>query len=420
MSTAAVSKPPRQRIVITGVGIAAPNGNSLGQFRANLLQGVSGVVPWSVRYFGDTVAGVCTFDARRYQSRKEVRNGTRAGSISIYCAREALADAGIDLGAVDVSRVGVFVGITEHGNVETEAEIHEIRQFDYDVKYWSHYHNPRTVANNPAGEVTVNLGITGPHYTIGAACAAGNLGAINGAQQLLLDEVDVAIAGGVSESPRTFGIFAAFRSQNALASHDDPAKASRPFDAARNGIVVSEGGALFVLERLDRALARGAHIYGEVAGYHYNSDAMDMVLPDPERQAQCMARAMQRAGLRPEDIHILSTHATGTPAGDVKECEAIRAVFGPDCRETYCNNTKSFIGHCMGAAGALELAGNLASFEDRIVHPTINLDELDPECLLPNLVVGEPREVKRVDTILNNSFGMLGINCVLVVRRFVG
>jgi len=411
---------PRERIVITGVGLTAPNGNSLAEFRANLLAGVSGVSAYSIRYFGETLAGLCTFDAQRHQTRKEIRNGTRAGSISIYCAHEALKDAGLTLAALDRSRIGVFAGITEHGNVETEAEIYEISKFNYDTKCWSHYHNPRTVANNPAGEVTVNLGITGPHYTVGAACAAGNLGVVTGAQQILLGEVDVALAGGVSESPRTFGIFAAFRSQNALATHPDPAKASRPFDMARNGIVVSEGGALFVLERLDRALARGARIYAEVAGYCYNSDAVDMVLPDPKRQAECMQRAIARAGLQPRDIHVVSTHATGTRSGDIKECEAIRDVFGPDCTETWVNNTKSFIGHAMGAAAALELAGNLPSFQDGVVHPTINLDDLDPECHLRNLVSNRPQRVEKVQTLLNNSFGMVGINCVLVVRRYVG
>ena len=138
--------------------------------------------------------------------------------------------------------MGVYVGITKHGNVETENEMYNIKQFDYDTKYWSHHHNPRTVANNPAGEITLNLNITGPHLTLGAACAAGNIGIIHAAQMLMLGEVDLALAGGVSESIHTFGIFAAFASQGALATHEDPNKASRPFDRDCNGIVVSEGG----------------------------------------------------------------------------------------------------------------------------------------------------------------------------------
>jgi 3-oxoacyl-[acyl-carrier-protein] synthase II len=147
----------------------------------------------------------------RYQNKRDVRNGTRAGSIAVYCANEALKDAGLEVTDENRKSFGIYIGLTEHGNVETENEVYNISQFDYDVKFWNHYHNPRTVANSPAGEVTVNTGITGPHYCIGAACAAGNAGIIQGVQQLRLGEVDYAIAGGVSESIRTFGIFASFK-----------------------------------------------------------------------------------------------------------------------------------------------------------------------------------------------------------------
>ena len=405
------------RIVITGVGLTAPNGNSLSEFRANLLNGVAGISRTEIRYMGEVLAGICDFDPLRYQKKKEVRVGTRAGSISIYCAREAVLDSGIDFEAVSKDRVGIYIGTTEHGNVETENEIHNISQFDYDTKFWSHHHNPRTVANNPAGETSLNLKVTGPSYAIGAACAAGNLGLIHALQMLRLGEVDLAIAGGVSESIHTFGIFAGFKSQGALAEHEDPNKASRPFDVERNGIVVSEGGALYTLERLEDALARRAKIYGEITGYHVNSDATDYVLPNPERQTQCMRAALKKAEMAPNEIHIVNTHATATPLGDIQECTAIREVFA-DCPDTYVNNTKGFIGHAMGAAGALELAGNLPSFEDKIVHPSINVDQLDPKCEMPNLVLSRSIEAKRVDAILNNSFGMLGINSVLIVRHF--
>lgn len=405
------------RIVITGLGLTAPNGNSLAEFRGNLLAGKARIAEIDVRHMGRHPAGVCDFDATRWQKRKEIRNGTRVGSISIYCAREAIADSGLDWEKVDRSRTGVYLGITEHGNVETENEIWNISQFGNDTKYWTHHHNPRTVANNPAGEVTMNLGITGPHYTIGAACAAGNAGLIQAAQMLQLGEVDLALAGGVSESIHTFGIYAGFKNQGALAAHADPAKASRPFDRDRNGIVISEGGAVYVLERLDDARRRGARILGEIAGWCINSDATDAVLPNPDRQAQCVRLALARAGLGPRDIHVVSTHATATAQGDIQECVALREVFG-DCPETRINNTKSFIGHCMGAAGALELAGNLPSFQDGVVHPTINVDNLDPECALPGLVLNRPEALGRVDTILNNSFGMLGINSVLIVRKY--
>jgi 3-oxoacyl-[acyl-carrier-protein] synthase II len=366
---------------------------------------------------GDTHAGVCEFEGTKYQSRRDARRGTRAGTVGIWSAGEAIARSGLDWANIDKSRVGIYVGITEHGNVETENEIYSISQFNYDTSVWSHHHNPRTVANNPAGEIALNLGITGPHYTIGAACAAGNAGIIQGVQMLRLGECDLAIAGGVAESIHTFGIFASFKSQGALASHSDPTKASRPFDKERNGIVVSEGGCLYILERLSDAKKRSAKIIAEIVSYAINTDATDFVLPNPERQAQCVRMALARGGLSAEQIQIVSTHATGTTSGDNQECEALRQVFsGVD--SVRFNNTKSFIGHTMGAAGALELAGNLPSFEDGVCHATINVDNLDPQCALDGLVINQPQELRRVDYILNNSFGMLGINSVLIVRRF--
>ena len=408
---------PEDRIVITGIGLTAPNGNTLAEFRKSLLAGKSGVVKFETRYMGEVLAGVCDFDELKYQKKKSLRRGTRAGSIAIYCAQEAVADSGIAFDQADKSRVGVYLGTTEHGNVETENEVYAISQYDYDIKYWSHHHNPRTVANNPAGEVTLNMGITGPHYAIGAACAAGNLGIIQGAQMLRLKEVDLALAGGVSESIHTFGIFASFKSEGALAEHEDPVKASRPFDKNRNGIVCSEGGCLYTLERLPDAEARGARIYGEIVGHASNSDAFDYILPEPGRQAECMRLALDRAGLKPGDIDILNTHATATQLGDIQECKAVREVFA-DSERTRINNTKSYIGHTMGAAGALELTGNLPAFEDGYVHPTINLDEIDPECQLNNLVANTPEQLGGVNIIMNNSFGMFGINSVLIVRKY--
>lgn len=408
----------QDRIVITGIGLTSPNGNSLTEFRQNLLEGVSGVVNYATRYMGPVLAGVCNFDELRYQKKKDIRRGTRAGSIAVYCANEAVRNSGLDWPNVARERVGVYIGITEHGNVETENEIYEISKFQYDTKVWSHHHNPRTVANNAAGEVTLNMGITGPHLTLGAACAAGNAGFIQAAQMLRLDEVDIAIAGGVSESIHTFGIFASFAAQGALATHEDPKKACRPFDANRNGIVVAEGGGICTVERLPDALARGATIYAEIIGYAMNSDARDFVLPDANRQAECIQLAMKRAKITADDVDIVSSHATATEQGDIEEASALRRIFSDS--KTVINNTKSFIGHAMGAAGALEMLGNLPSFDDGIAHATINLDDLDPRCNLSNLVINQPRELGQVRCILNNSFGMLGINSVVIIRKFEG
>lgn len=408
-----------QRIVITGIGLTAPNGNNLSEFRSALLENKSGVRHTEIRYMGVQAAGLCNFDEYKYQSKKLRRRGTRAGSISIYCANEALVDSGLNWEAMDKSRVGVYLGITEHGNVETENEIFEMHQNNLDWKLWSPHHNPRTVANSPAGEVTLNLGITGPHYTLGSACAGGNVGIIQGLQQLILGEVDFAFTGGVSESPQTFGIFAAFAAQGALAHNEDATLASRPMDVKRNGIVISEGGCVYTLERLSDAKARGAKIYGEVVGHAINSDASDFVNPNSARQVECMHKAIKRAGINVRDIDIVNMHATGTGAGDISESRAVRDAFIESDR-TYVNFTKGHIGHCMGAAGALELAGNIPAFDDGIVHPGMNLENLDPDCEIRNLVYKEPKKLDAVNYILNNSFGMLGINSAVIVKKYIG
>jgi len=182
---------------------------------------------------------------------------------------------------------------------------------------------------------------------------------------------------------------------------------------------VAEGGGLVTLERLPDALKRGAKIYGEIVGHAMNSDATDFVLPDATRQAECMRLALGRAGNGPQQIDIVSSHATATEQGDIEESRAIRQVFG-DSPHVAINNTKSFIGHAMGAAGALELLGNVPAFDDHLAHATINLDRPDPRCELPQLVANQPRKMERVEYILNNSFGMLGINSVVIVKRFSG
>jgi 3-oxoacyl-[acyl-carrier-protein] synthase II len=408
----------QHRIVITGVGLVSPNADNKKEFREKLLRGISGIQEIDLRYFGKAPAGVCTFPETKHRKKKENNRGTRAGCLGVYCAHEALIDAGLDLSCYDPARVGVYIGLTEHGTVETENEVYNISRYNYDTKYWTHHHNPRTVLNNPAGEITMSLGITGPHYSIGAACAAGNAALIQAAQMIQLGDVDMALAGGISESVGSFGIFASFKAQNALAEADDPQKASRPFDLDRNGIVISEGACVYVIESLDRALARNAPILGEIVGYAMNSDARDFVLPYGPRQAECMRLALRRAGLRPADVDLINTHATGTRQGDIEECRAIREVFG-DAPSTYVNNTKSCIGHAMGAAGVLELAGNLPAFEDNLVHPTINIDHLDPECDLPNLVANTAVDAGSISVILNNSFGMVGINSALIVKKFI-
>ena len=320
---------------------------------------------------------------------------------------------------VDKSRVGIYIGVTEHGNVETENEIFQLKGFDYDTSYWSHHHNPRTVANNPAGEVALNMEVTGPHYTIGAACAAGNAGLIQGSRCCGWANATLRLGR------RRLGEHSHVRHLRQLQavrvpwpSTKIPTRASRPFDRASDR---------------DRRRRRRLHVRAGATGRRSPAGRHDPRRAGRLRHehrrhgfrvAQCrrgrpnvFGWRLKRAGLVPEQIDLVSTHATGTTSGDTQECAGLREVFGKSER-TYFNNTKSFIGHSMGAAGALELAGNLPSFRDGNCHATINVEELDPDCELSGLVVNQPREVGKIQYMLNNSFGMLGINSVLIVKKF--
>ena len=274
------------------------------------------------------------------------------------------------------------------------------------------------MANNPAGEISLNLGITGPHYTLGAACAAGNAGLIHGAQMLRLGECDLALCGGVSESIHTFGIFASFHSQGALAKHDDPTKASRPFDMDRNGIVVAEGGCMFVLERLQRRpaprredLRRDRRLRHEQRRHRFRAARSRRARPSASAW-RCAGRAWTR-----DDIDIVNTHATGTASGDIQECQALRRGLGRGRPATRCSTTPRASSATRWARpGRWNWPATCPPSTTACATPRSTSTGSIPQCALPGLVANQPREAGRVDTILNNSFGMLGINSVVIVK----
>jgi len=416
----------RERIVITGVGLASPNGNNLAEFRKNLLDGVSGVTSEYVKHVGKIPTGFVKSDVGKYLSKQQMQDYTRVAQIGVYCAEECFADAGVNIKSnFDSSRLGIYVGTTEHGTIQVMQAMEELLiegedddyPDGYDPDYWSAEINPNTVSNHPAGMISVHFQLHGPAYTVGAACAGGNLGIKEAYDQLVLGYVDSAIGGGLSETPRAFGAALSFKLSNALGTHEDASRASRPFDVARNGVIVSEGGAFFYMERLPDALKRGAKIYAEVLGCAVNSDGSgSQVNPDRKAQRDCMVEALRLTGLKPGDVDIICTHATSTPTGDPVEVAAINEIFG-EYKDVFVNGSKSHIGHTMGASGALEAAGNLGSFHDNLIHPTINIEKLDEQCRT-NLVMNKPIEKKGIKIILNNNFGMLGINSTLVLKKY--
>jgi len=405
-----------ERIVITGIGLITPIGNNLPQIRKSLIDKCSGVTSLEVKRIGKQFAGCCDYDRYQHQTKKQVRVGTQAGNMATHCSMDAILSSKLTKESLPSDRTGVFVGFTEHGSNQSSDAIEVVNDNDGDFRFWSHHQNAKIISNNPSGEVAITLGLKGPHFCIGGACAASNISMIQAINALKLGDIDLAIAGGVSEAPRGFGTFMSFKSQNALAQHDDPARASRPFDKDRNGIIISEGGAMYTIERLTSAIKRKANILCESVGYSITSDGSGYVHPEVDGQVRCMTGALTKAGLEPEQINILNTHATSTPAGDIVEAASINNIFNS---KTHVNNTKSFVGHTMGAAGGIELAGNIPSFADNLIHPTINIDNLDPECDIPGLVINDALQVSQpVQYIMSNSFGMLGTNTSIIVKRY--
>jgi 3-oxoacyl-[acyl-carrier-protein] synthase II len=351
-----------------------------------------------IRHVGETLAGVCDFDALRAPDEEGGARAARAPARSPSIARTRRSPTRArERSTPGPLRPAADRRVPRHHRARQRRDrdqIHEVAKYAFDLSFWSHHHNPRTVANNPAGEVTLNLGITGPAYCLGGACAAGNLGLIHGCSSCAR-MVDVALGGGVSESIHTFGIFASFARRARSRSTPIPRAPRGPFDRARNGIVVSEGGCLFALERLDgRARARRAHPR-RAARLLRQLRRQPTSCCRARRPDACMRGALAHARLARRRDRPRHTHATSTPQGDESRRASVRGVRR--LATTLVNNTKSFIGHAMGAAGALELAGNLPSFRRPVVHPRINLDDLDPACEL------EPRRQRRPRAIARHA-----------------
>ena len=404
------------------MGIISPFGDGIGPFWDAVSTGKNGVgkvTLFDASNLNCQVAAECReFDATKYMDPKEAKRSDRYTHFAVAASKLAMVDAGLEVGKnLESERFGVLIGSGVGGmdTIETQSRAFVERG----PRRVSPFMIPNLLANMSSGVVAIALGAKGVNFSVVSACATGTHAIGEAMLHLQAGREDVILAGGSEAAITPLG-FAGFTAMKAMATefNDQPERASRPFDADRCGFVMGEGAGVIVLERYDHAVARGAKIVAEIAGWCINSDAGDTVLPDASRQAECMRRALARAGMRPQDVDIVSTHATGTGKGDEQEMTAMRAVFS-DCPNTKINNAKGFIGHCMGAAGTLELAGNLGSFDDLTVHPCINIDELDPACAMPGLVIGKPEKTEKVDVILNNSFGMLGINSTLIVKRFV-
>ena len=409
-----------RRVVVTGMGIVSSIGNTTQEVLASLREARSGIVKaetYAQMGFRSQVHGAPTLKPEEMVDRRAMRFHAMGTAWNHVAMDQAIRDAGLDEGVITHPRTGIVMG-SGGPSAKTLVDSADTAR-SKGPKRVGPFAVPKSMSSTASATLATWFKIRGVNYSISSACATSNHCIGNAYELIQYGKQDVIFAGGCEELDWTMSVL--FDAMGAMSSNynDRPSVASRAYDKNRDGFVIAGGAGVLVLEELQHAKARGAKIYGEIAGYCVNSDATDYVLPNPERQAECVRKAIAHAGMTIEDIDLVNTHATSTPQGDIQECLAIAEVFKSRSNPPHINNTKSFIGHAMGAAGALELAGNLPSFDDLVVHPTINVDELDPQCDIPGLVINQPKTAKRVDAILNNSFGMLGINSTLVIKRFV-
>ncbi|MEQ1860964.1 MAG: beta-ketoacyl-ACP synthase II [Chthoniobacteraceae bacterium] len=414
----------QRRIVITGMGVTTPLGNDISTFWNNLVNGVSGIGPithFDVAEYKCRIAGeVRDFNAQaQFKTPKDVNRTDRFTHLAIGAAKCAMADAGLTGPIGDPERFGCIVG-SGIGGLKTTEDQHKVLM-ERGPSRLSPFMIPSLIVNMASGMVSMEYGLQGPNYSPVSACAT-SAHAIGEAWRMIRDgEADAFVAGGSEAAIVPLGI-GGFAAMKALSTrNDDPTRASRPWDKDRDGFVMGEGAGIIVMESLDHALARGARIYAEVAGYSLTADAFHMSapLPNHEQAQRSMRRAMQLAGVNPEQIDYVNAHGTSTPVGDIAEVRAVKAVFGDFAKNGLTvSSTKSMTGHLLGAAGSVETVVCVKVIETGIIPPTINLDNPGDECDL-DFTPHTARE-KKVKVTINNSFGFGGHNVTLCVRAFEG
>jgi 3-oxoacyl-[acyl-carrier-protein] synthase II len=409
-----------RRVVVTGVGAVTPVGNTAEEFWAALLQGKSGIGPitrFDAGPLPTKIAGeVKGFDSLRFIDKKDDRKFDPFLKYAIACAAMAVEDAGLNVERVDRTRFGVLVG-SGIGGITTLLETHKVL-LEKGPDRVSPFFIPMLIINMASGLISMRFGAKGPNSSIVTACATGNH-AIGDAMKIIQrNDADVMIAGG-SEAiilPLTFAGFCQMKAMSTR--NDEPTRASRPFDAARDGFVCGEGGGLLVLESLDHALARDARIYAEVVGYGMTGDAYHMTAPDPEADgaARAMSLAVRDAGIEPSTVGYINAHGTSTPYNDKSETMAIKRVFGEHARKLAVSSTKSMTGHLLGAAGGIEAIATALAIHHGVLPPTINYENPDPDCDL-DYVPNQARK-QDVEIALSNAFGFGGTNATLVFRKY--
>jgi 3-oxoacyl-[acyl-carrier-protein] synthase II len=407
----------RRRVVVTGLGLVCPVGNSVTEAWPNLLAGRSGIrtiTKFDASAFNCQIAGeVRDFAIDAYIPAKEARHMDTFIHYGLAAGIQAMADAGIEVTPENEERIGAIVGSGIGGLPlieETHAELEK-----RGARRISPFFVPASIINMISGHLSIHFGLKGPTFAIVSACTTG-LHSIGEASRMIgYGDVDVMLAGGAEAtvSPLGIGGFAAARALSTR--NDDPATASRPWDRDRDGFVLGEGAGVLVLEEYEHAKGRGAKIYCELIGYGLSSDAYHMTAPDADGPRRGMRNALRDAGLNPDQIQYINAHGTSTPLGDKNETEAIKMAFGDHARKLVINSTKSMTGHLLGAAGGIEAVFSVLAVRDQVSPPTINIFNQDPECDL-DYCANEARDMK-IDVAMSNSFGFGGTNGTMLLRR---
>lgn len=409
-----------RRVVVTGVGAFTPVGKNASEFWDGLIAGKSGVRP--ITHFDTSdlptkFAGqIENYNPEDYFDRKEARRLDPVTQYAVITSDEAVKDSGIDLDTVNKDRIGVMIG-TGIGGMTTFYE-QSVSLHEHGARGVNPFFIPMLIPDMPAGQVSIKYGFRGPNFCTVSACATGSHNIGLAFDSIRFGQSDMVLCGGTEAPVWRIGV-AGFSSMKALSRrNDEPERASRPFDKDRDGFVLGEGAALFMLESLDSAIERDARIYGEIVGYGFSADAHHITAPDPEGNGVQLAlnNALEMAGIKPEDVEHINMHGTSTPLGDIAETNSIKKVFGDHAYKINLNSTKSMTGHMLGAAGASESLAALFAIYHGVIPPTINQDTPDPECDLnytPN------KAVKRdITYALNNAFGFGGHNTTLVFKKF--
>jgi len=410
----------KKRVVITGLGAITPVGNTAVEFWQALLAGKSGIGPitrFDAAEYDAKIAGeVKDFEPTAFIDKKEARRMDRFTQFAIAAAKMALDDSGIDLAQEDKSRIGSFVG-SGIGGMDTLHDQYK-NLFEKGPNRVSPFFIPMMIANMAAGQVSIAFGLQGPSSCVVTACATGTNCIGDAMKVIQRGDADVMVAGGTEAAISPAGM-AGFCSMKALSTRNDaPEKASRPFERDRDGFVMGEGSGIVVLESLDHALARGARIYAELAGYGTNADAYHVTAPAPEgaQAARCMELAIKDAGLQITDVDYINAHGTSTPLNDKNETLGIKRLFGDHAKNIAVSSIKSMTGHLLGAAGGIECVATALTVLNDMMPPTINYDNPDPDLDLD--YVPNQARAKVVKVAISNSFGFGGHNATLLVKKF--